>query len=145
MLLFVAAAVMSAGAQIIKPVKWTFSSKKVKNDVYEVHMTANIQSGWTIYSQTTPGGGPLPTTIKFAKNPEVLVGGNVKEVGELKKKHEDVFGVDVHYFSGKVDFVQLVKLKNNKPTRLSGTVEFMACDDQQCLPPEEVEFTVNLQ
>lgn len=145
LVLLLAATLFSAQAQIINPVKWTFSSKKVKGDIYEVHMTANIQRGWSIYSQTTPDGGPVPTTIQFNKNPEVLVGGKVKEVGALKKKHEKVFGVDVLYFTEKVDFVQLVKRKNNKVTKLSGMVEFMACDEQQCLPPAEVAFAVNLQ
>lgn len=144
-MLLMLATVIGAQAQMLNPVKWTFTSKKVKGDIYEVHMTADVQSGWTIYSQKTPEGGPLPTKITFTKNPEVLVGGEVKEVGSLGKKHEDVFGVDVLYYKDKVDFVQLVKLKSKKPSKLAGKVEFMACDNQQCLPPEEVPFSVSLQ
>jgi len=51
-------------------------------------------------------------------------------------KHEEVFGVDVKYFEGKVDFVQRVKLRGSaKNEFFPGTVEFMVCNDQQCLPP----------
>jgi thiol:disulfide interchange protein DsbD len=70
--------------------------------------------------------------------------GKVKEDGKLLKKHEAVFGVDVKYFNGKVDFVQLVKLKENAKTNFSGEVEFMVCNDQQCLPPATEKFSIPL-
>lgn len=114
--------------------------------MFEVRMTATIDKGWKIYAQATPEGGPSPTVIKFKPNPLVLLGGKVKEVGELHKVPEPAFGVEVWYYSTKVDFVQVVKMK--KPgvkTSLSGTVSFMACDATQCLPPEEVGFTVELR
>lgn len=132
-------------AQILKPVKWIFFAVKKSTVLYEVHMTASIEKGWTTYSQWTPEGGPEPSAIKFDKNPNVLFGGKAKEVGEMKKKHEDTFGVDVHYFAGKVDFVQIVKLKKVVPTTLSGSIATMACDESQCLPPEEVKFKVELK
>jgi DsbC/DsbD-like thiol-disulfide interchange protein len=136
---------VAAHAQILKPLKWSFTAKKIKADVYEVHLTATIDQGWTTYSQTTPDGGPLPTAIKFKPNTNVLLGGKVKEVGEMKKKHEAAFGVEVFYYKDKVDFVQVVKLKKPATTLLVGTVEFMVCDKEQCLPPEEVEFSVELK
>jgi thiol:disulfide interchange protein DsbD len=55
-----------------------------------------------------------------------------------------VFGVDVKYFSGKVDFVQLVKLKSKAKTNFTGSVEFMVCNDQQCLPPATQKFSIAL-
>src|SRR5690606_29358094 len=113
-------------AQILKPVKWSFSGAPVKGKagMYEVRMTAVIENGWKIYSQTTPEGGPLATKVTFTKNPLVLLGGKVKEVGDLHKVPEPAFGVDVWYYSTKVDFVQIIKLKKpGMKTSLSGTVE----------------------
>lgn len=138
-------AVTSASAQIVNPVKWTFTAKKAKDNIYEVRMEAKIQKGWSTYSQTTPEGGPFPTKVTFHPNTNVQYGGKVKEVGTMKKKYEEVFEVDVHYYTDSVTFVQLIKLKKGVPTTLSGTVEFMACDAEQCLPPEEVEFEVALK
>lgn len=132
-------------AQVLKPVNWTFTAQRAKGDIYEVKMKATTDKGWSIYSQTTPEGGPLPTTVTFHKNTNVQYGGKAKEVGTMKKKHEAVFGVDVHYYTDSVTFVQLVKLKKAVPTKLSGTIEFMACDATKCLPPEEVEFEVELK
>ncbi len=126
------------------PVKWNFSAKKVADKTYEVYMTASIQSPWSIYSQSTPGGGPLPTSFSFSKNPLVSLVGNVKESGAIQKKFEEVFEVDVLYYKNKVNFVQTVKLKSNVNTKITGTLEYMACDDTQCLPPKEVPFSIAL-
>lgn len=131
-------------AQIINPVKWTFSAKKKGTGVYELHLTATIQKGWHTYSQTTPDGGPVPTAVTFSKNPLVTMDGTAKEVGKMEQHHEPLFGVDVKQFSNKVDFVQLVKIKGNIKTSVTGNVEFMVCNDKECLPPKSQEFSISL-
>ena len=134
-----------AQAQIQDPVNCTFSAKKINATTYEVHLTAEISGKWHLYSQTTPDGGPVATEISFAKNPLITVEGKAKEVGKLQTKHEPLFGVDVKQFGGKVDFVQLVKLKSPVKTTVSGTIEFMVCDDTQCLPPATEKFSIQLK
>jgi hypothetical protein len=124
------------------PVQWQFTSKKIKDKTYEVHITATIEEPWNIYSQSTPDGGPVPTKIAFARNPLIDPSGKIKEVGTLKKKFEDVFDVDVLYYKNKVDFVQVVTLKSKVKTNLTGSVEFMVCNDEECLPPSTVNFSI---
>ncbi|HSN10384.1 MAG TPA: protein-disulfide reductase DsbD domain-containing protein [Hanamia sp.] len=131
-------------AQIQNPVEWTATSKKIADKTYEVHITATIDHGWHIYSQTTPDGGPIATSITFTKNPLVIVEGKPKEVGKLEKHNEPLFGVDVKQFSNTVDFVQLVKLKAPVKTSVNVAVEFMVCNDRQCLPPSTRKFSVAL-
>ena len=131
-------------AQIQNPVEWSATSKKISDKTYEVHITATIDNGWHIYSQTTPDGGPIPTSITFTKNPLVIVEGKAKEVGKLEKHHEPLFRVDVKQFSKTVDFVQLVKLKAPVKTSMNVAVEFMVCNDKQCLPPSTRKFSVAL-
>jgi len=126
-------------------VEWKFYSKKLDNTRYEVHIAAEVKEPWHIYSQTTPKGGPLPTTFRFSKNPLLSFQGNVKEMGDMEKYHEKVFDVDVHAFTGEVDFIQVVKLKTKAKTKFSGTVEFMACTKEQCLTPQTVSFIVELK
>ncbi|TKC07683.1 protein-disulfide reductase DsbD domain-containing protein [Pedobacter frigoris] len=140
-------------AQILKPVKWSFSAAAVKGKagVYKVSMTAVVDKGWHIYAQNTPDGGPSATKVTFTKNPLVLLGGKTTEVGKLHKEHSKEFGVDVLSYSDKVEFVQVVKVKilrkalNDKNVVLKGTVEFMACDESQCLPPAAVGFEIELK
>jgi len=109
-------------------------------------MTANVPSPWHIYSQSTPEGGPIPTSISYTKNPLLVMERDTAiESGRIITRHEDVFGVDVIYFDGKAEFVQTVKLKANAKTNLSGKINFMVCNDEQCLPPTDVPFSVALQ
>ncbi len=110
-----------------------------------MHLAANIEERWHLYSQTTPDGGPVATTITFTKNPLLTMDGKIKEVGKLQQKHEPLFGVDVKQFSDKVDFVQIVKLKTPVKTNVAGSIEFMVCDDKQCLPPSTQKFSILLK
>lgn len=129
-------------AQEQDPVKWSFTAKKINATTYEVRLSAKIENGWHIYSQTTPAGGPVPTEISFAKNPLVKLSGAVKEVGKLEKHFEPLFSVDVRQYSNKVDFVQTVTIKRGVKTSVKGVVEFMVCNDHECLPPSNKSFTI---
>jgi thiol:disulfide interchange protein DsbD len=137
-LLLVVAA--SGFCQVKNPVKWSYASKKIDASTYEVSLTATLDPAWHIYSQTTPEGGPSATVISFTKNALIQLEGPAKEVGKLEQKHEELFGVDVKQFSNKVVFVQTVKLKAKAKTAVSGTIEFMTCNNRECLPPKEENF-----
>jgi hypothetical protein len=132
-------------SQIRNPVKWSFTSKKISENTFEVSLAATVDPSWHIYSQTTPEGGPVATTVSFTKNPLVTLDGAVKEIGKLEQKHEELFGVDVKQFSNKVVFVQTVKLKAKAKTTVNGTIEFMTCNNRECLPPSTQKFSVVLQ
>lgn len=132
-------------AQVQTPVQWAFAAKKINATTYEVHLTASMESGWHIYSQSTPEGGPVPTSIEFSKNPLLILDGKAKEVGKLEQHFETLFGVEVKQFSNKVDFVQVVKIKGKAKTALNGSVEFMTCNDRECLPPRTQKFSIALK
>jgi hypothetical protein len=134
-----------AFSQVKNPVKWAFAAKKIDQVTYEISLTATLDAGWHIYSQTTPDGGPSATVISFTKNPLITLDGGVKEVGKLEQKFEELFGVDVKQFSNKVVFVQTVKLKAKAKTAVNGTVEFMSCNNKECLPPSSQKFSVPIQ
>lgn len=132
-------------SQVKNPVKWAYASKKIDESTFEISLTATIDPAWHIYSQTTPDGGPSATVISFTKNPMIQLAGPVKEVGKLEQKHEELFGVDVKQFSNKVVFVQTVKLKAKAKTVVAGTIEFMTCNNRECLPPKEEKFSISLK
>src|ERR1700722_14509634 len=111
------------GAQT--PCGWSFTAKKTAEKTYEIHCVVTVESPWHVYSQFTPEGGPRPTKFSFVKNPLCVTEGTVKENGKMNTRHEEVFGVDVKYFNGQVDFVQLVKIKGGAKTIFSGSVEYM--------------------
>jgi hypothetical protein len=133
----------AAGAQLKKPVSWLFSSKKIGDKTYEVRMTATISGNYHMYAQKN-SGDVVPITFSFAKNPLLSLQGVVKEVGKLVSKYEEVWKTKVNYYEGKVEFVQVVKSKVAAPVSVKGTLNFMVCNDNQCLPPTDVAFDVKV-
>ncbi len=142
----IAAVLLIAGqgwSQIPDPVSWNFTSKKTGDKTYEVRLTATIQPGWHLYSQVQPEDAiAIPTGIKFNANPLIVLDKKVKEVGKMEKFHDEKLQLSANQYSGKVDFVQVVKLKASAKTNLSGSVEYQTCDDKKCLPPKTVNFSV---
>lgn len=136
-------AVLGVSAQIHNPVKWSVASKKLNNNEAVVFIKATIDNGWHIYGKEVAQGGPVATSFDFKKSNEFTLMGNTLEP-KPKTKYEDVFKMDVPYHANEVVFQQKVKLKNGK-ANVSGTVEFMACDKNQCLPPDEYNFTLAIK
>lgn len=126
-------------------VKWNFSAKKTAGRTYEVRFHAEVDKPWHIYSQSSPEEAATPTKISFSKNPLLALQGKPKEIGKLEEKYEDVFDVTVKYFNGNVEFVQVVKLKGEMKTLISGNIEYMACTQQECLPAKTVPFSIRLE
>lgn len=131
-----------ASAQIPNPVKWNFTSKKINSKTYEVHITATIEAGWKLYSQEA-GEGPVPTRFKFSKNPLLTTNGKVKEQGKLIKQFDPQFDSELRFYQNSVNFIQTVALKGNSTT-LKGSVEYMATDSHQALPPKQVDFAIKV-
>jgi thiol:disulfide interchange protein DsbD len=145
--LFLGCCLLLAGMQLCaqtSPVKWVFSAKKKTSDTYDVYLAATVPAPWHIYSQSTPAGGPLPTKISFSPNPLVSVTGAATEEGKSKTIHDKNFGVDVIYFNSNVNFIQAIKLKAAVKTSIHGTVEYMVCNDNKCLPPVTIPFDIIL-
>jgi cytochrome c biogenesis DsbD-like protein len=135
---------IAAKAQL-NPVSWTYTAKKTADKTYEIHISASIQSGWHLYSQSQPQDAIAePTKITFNKNPLVKLDGNIKEDGKLEKFHDAKLDLSANQYSSKVEFVQTVKMKASAKTNVSGTVRFQTCNDEKCLPPKTVNFSIAL-
>ena len=134
-----------ANAQILQPVKWSFDSKSLGNDEFDLIFTATIKEGWTIYSQFTSDDGPVPTSFEFDPGRHFERNGGVLEKGKKKEGVDPLFGVNViKYIASPVTFTQRVKvLDYSKP--ITGFLTFMTCDHERCLPPSDVDFSFTLK
>jgi len=131
----------AVNAQILNPVSWTYSSKKIDAKTYELHLTATIGDKWHVYSQDA-GNGPIPTSFVFDKNPLITTDGKVKEVGTLEKVFDPNFNSTLKYYEHTVDFVQVIKLRSPIKTVVKGTLTYMVCSDKLCLPPKDIPFSI---
>lgn len=132
------------GINAQQKISWSYSSKSLGNNKYEVHIIATPPVGWHIYTQLTPDGGPIPTTFKFNKNALIALQGKVNEKGKVITYFDKNFKVNVKYFEGKADFTQLVTVKGKIKTNVSGEVESMICNDRICMPPTTEKFNIVL-
>jgi hypothetical protein len=131
---------VGAFAQLENPVTWSYGAKKISKTEAVVFIKATIEDGWHLYSQFVKPGGPSKTVITFAKSKDYTLVGTTAEPKPISK-FEKVFNMNVPYFQDEVVFQQKVKL-GKATTAVKGKVEFMVCDDKQCLPPNEISFSI---
>ena len=127
-----------ANAQM-KPVKFTQQFKKVSEEAAEIIFSCTIDPGWHVYS-VEEMDGPIQASFNVDKIEGAELDGSLKPVGNVVKKFEEMFGSEVYYFENKGQFVQKLKLKGGK-FNVEGYLQYGACNDQNCLPPQSVEFS----
>ncbi|MBI1287409.1 MAG: DUF255 domain-containing protein [Flavobacteriales bacterium] len=134
----------SDAPQLLEPVTWTFSKKELGDGEYELQFKASIEEHWHVYSMHLPDETmTLPTEFQFDSLKGIELVGGVTE-------HEPIIQFDpvneeeLAWFENEVTFTQKVKLTEPSGS-VKGAVNFMACDDKQCLAPEWVEFEFSLQ
>ena len=127
------------------PVKWSITSKSVGEGSWELVFRADIQSGWSVYSQVNYGDmGPWPTSVVIDSIGGVQVVGEVAETGEkVIDGHDPVFDMQVKKFKGWATFTQRISTKDAS-TPVTGHFEYMTCDDEMCLPPATVYYILGL-
>lgn len=130
-----------ANAQFEQPVTWSYAAKKINQKEAILYLKASIEPGWHLYSQKIKEGGPIPTTFTFTPSKTYTKNGVVTEPKAIEKE-EKVFNMTVGYFENSAIFQQKIKLVGKTPFTVKGKVEYMVCNDKQCLPPTEVEFNI---
>lgn len=134
----------SAAAQIVQPVKWTFSISSVAaNGTAVVTFKASIDRPWHMYDINMPADGPVSTSFVFNKKENVqLVGPVVRGAKPIEKQEAAFAGMTLRYYEEGATFSQKIKVIDPaKAYVLQGHAEFMCCNDQQCLPPSKVPFS----
>jgi len=128
--------------QVYNPVKWKTSVEKISDAEFELIAAATIDSGWHLYSQNIADGGPEPTVFTFTKSPSFVLIGAVKEE-KGKTINDAIYKMQITFFEKETTFRQRIRVNTAKPFQIKGEVEFMVCNDQNCLPPTTEEFTFN--
>ncbi|WJS94646.1 protein-disulfide reductase DsbD family protein [Flavobacterium johnsoniae] len=130
-------------AQIYNPIKWKTSVENISGNEYELQVKAIIEPGWHLYSQNVQDGGPIPTRFSFAKSSEFELFGGVKEE-KGKIVNDPVFKMQIKFFEKETTFRQRIRLLSSNPLKIKADVEFMVCNDENCLPPgtDELEFNI---
>ena len=126
-------------SQIVEPVKWKYSSKKIGESTYELTFTATIDSSWHIYSQHIKEQPPA-SLFTFEKNEKIQLLGDVLELSDCIDAFDEHIAMQVKYFEKEAIFLQEVKVLTKAKAKLKGYFEYMCCNDTGCLPPTKKEF-----
>jgi hypothetical protein len=132
-------------AQIKNPVKWSYAAKKIDATNYELRFTAQIDPSWHIYTTDHKGDIGVATSFVINANPLATAVGKVSTTAKAVSMKDPSTGTNVKFYTGQVVFTQKIKLKAPVKTNITGNLEFMACDDKQCLAPTTKAFNIDLQ
>lgn len=127
-------------AQILEPVTFKTELKKVSEDKVEVVFTGTIDAGWHVYSTDLGDGGPISATFHVDKIQGAEAVGKLKPVGKEVAAYDKMFEMQVRYFEKTAQFVQELKLTGGD-WLVEGSLEYGACNDENCLPPTQVPFS----
>lgn len=135
--------VMSVQAQILTPVKWKIQLQDSESAEKTVTFTAKVDNGWHVYDMNLPKGGPISTSITYETLKGVeLIGKPTASVAPKVVRDELAYpGLELRWYSGTVTFTQKIKVTDPKAFKMVGELEYMACNDESCLPPETEMFS----
>ncbi|MBR1564567.1 MAG: thioredoxin family protein [Paludibacteraceae bacterium] len=129
---------LSLSAQILEPVHWSLTDTRQTDSVLTVTLTARIDKGWHLYSTSLPEDGPRSTSFSV-EGADSLTVALVK--GSLQTAYDENFLMDLSYFSSEASWQLSLPLSQIKGDTVRGSVEFMACNDLNCIPPATWDFT----
>lgn len=127
-------------AQMQDPVQFKTEWKAISDNEAEIVFTGTIERGWHVYSTDLEEGGPTSATFNIDQIKGAELVGKLTPKGNELDMMDPVFGMQVRFFEGTAVFVQKIKLTGGD-YNITGYLNYGACDDQNCMPPTNVEFT----
>ncbi len=127
--------------QVLEPVTWSFGTEKTGDNKFDIVMTAEIDNGWHLYAMDIAEGGPIATSFTFEEPSGYALEGKPVAIDKPEVKFDNSFGMDIGMHSVRAGFRQKITV-TQYPATVKGFVTFMSCDDKQCLPPRDIEFSL---
>lgn len=134
-------------SQIYQPVKWKFSVEVFDDNTAEIKAEATIDATWHVYALVISDKpdviGPIPTSVKLDPSKNYVTSGKPTE-GKFITHFDPNFEMDLNYFENYAVFKQKIKITADKPFKVTGQLEYMACNDERCIFPDPEIFELNV-
>lgn len=135
----------SASGQILTPVKWKFEGRTIDAQTAEIIATATIEKKWHVYalkvSDKADAIGPVPTTIKLDASKNYSASGSPTE-DKYITHYDPNFDMDLNYHENTAVFKQKIAVNSKTAFKVTGVLEYMACDDERCIFPDPELFEI---
>lgn len=126
-------------AQIVDPIQSSAQLKTGKTAEGEIVFNLDIEQGWHVYSVNLGSNGPIEASFHVNKMDGVEKVGGLMARGNEISKMDNLFGMKLRFFEHKAQFVQKVRFTKPNYT-IDVYLEYGACNDETCMPPQEVVF-----
>ncbi|MDD7721403.1 MAG: cytochrome c biogenesis protein CcdA [bacterium] len=139
--LWLACLVCFVQAQILTPVTWKIHLDDTGAPEKSIVFTATADKGWHLYDMNLPEGGPISTSFTFETlTGAELIGTPTASVAPTTV-YDEQFAMNLRWYPGTVSFTQKFKVTDAAKFKMEGQIEFMACNDETCLPPDQIDFS----
>lgn len=128
--------------QIFEPVKWTHELKITGKTTGEIIHRATIENNWHLYGMNIPENGPRPTQLVYESLINAEKAGTIQAKSKLLEVYDKSFQMNLSWYANEAIFVQKISFTDATKVKVEGYVEYMACDDERCLPPAQDEFSL---
>ena len=121
------------------------SKTEISGDTLTLKIAFKVQEDWMVYDSLSDNRGPIPLSF----NNDAILNLELIEIRKPKTKHkyDDIFEVDLWYFTDNVSYELCFKILNSD-IPVSGTIllEYMSCNLNSgvCLPPKLVDVPVTM-
>ena len=127
-------------AQFQNPVTFSVEQKKVADDALEVIFRGTVDAGWHVYGTDIADGGPTRAELTLETQKGLKPDGKLRATGKVQRQMDDMFGMEVSYMEEKASFVQRFIITEPE-YEVAGYLTYGACNDENCMPPTNVEFS----
>lgn len=124
------------------PIKWRNKVKMVNETEGVLTMKAIIEPGWHLYGTNLPSGGPKATKFDLSSSEGIKFIGEITSSSAPKNVHDNVFNLDLNWWESSVTFTRKFKLTGKGTPKIVGSIFFMGCNDQTCLPPTTQKLNI---
>ena len=143
LLTFILSSFISFG-QIYEPIKWKHEIKITSESTANIVIKASIDEGWHLYGLILPKDGPRATSIVFESITGANKVGEIQTPSKLLKAFDANFDMELNWYANEAIFIQKISFTEATKVSVKGYVEFMACNDESCLPPSQEPFDLSL-
>ena len=130
-------------AQTSYPVCWTYDIEFEQTDPKKgkIILAAKILEGWKIFGRNNPMNGPVLLSIYFEEFENLNLQHKAQSLKPTVQEYSNIFELDLQVHQDEALYIQEFEIKDlQQPSFLSLNIEFMACNHEQCLPPNNYEL-----
>ncbi|MEM9052103.1 MAG: protein-disulfide reductase DsbD domain-containing protein [Bacteroidota bacterium] len=128
--------------EIYEPVDWKFSVEETSDSEADLVFSATIEDGWHVYATELPSDmGPIPTSVTLDESTDFKIMSGAKG-GKYKTEYDPNFDMDLNYYDKSAEFRLPIERVSPSEFTVKGYLTFMVCNDEMCLPPEDVDISL---